>query len=346
MIYSKIKVLPTVTIADVAQQAGVSVSTVSRVLNDKPDVSERTRQRVQTVIETLGYTPYVQATGRFSRPLTITANYPLEHYTHADIPPMDISFFGGMGSAAGELGYTLNITTRHMTPEALLRPYEEGQIDGMIVMEVKQDDWRVDLLREAGCPFVMIGRCADYADLNFIDIDTDNGVSRLFEHLVNLGHRHIGFVAHPLNVIHEGFTPAVHGLRSYRDMVARHELEAYVQHAVFGPTGSFKAAETLLDNYKQLTALITMDGVGAPGIFRALQERGYRIPHDFSVAGCVVAASVAHMMIPTLTAIDFPASKIGYQAIHLFHQILDGESGGQILLKPDFFLNESTAQVS
>ncbi|MBZ0294240.1 MAG: LacI family transcriptional regulator, partial [Anaerolineae bacterium] len=299
MVEQKPRTFSNTTIADVARQAGVSISTVSRVLNDKPDVSEQTRQRIQAVIDTLRYTPYVQATRRLSRSLTLSANYPLEHYLHASSPLTDSHFFGGMGSAAGELGYALNITTRRMTPEALLRPFEDDQIDGMIVMEVDQDDWRVELLREVGCPFVLVGRCADNTDLSFVDIDTDSSVMRLFDHLVNLGHRHIGFLAHPENVIREGFTPAVHGLRSYQRAVAAHGLESYVCHAVFGPVGGFEAASSLLDQADHLTALITMDGVGAPGIFRALQQRGYQIPQDFSVAGCVVGTNLAEMMIPT-----------------------------------------------
>lgn len=346
MVERKPRTLANTTIADVARQAGVSVSTVSRVLNDKPDVSERTRKRVRQVIDTLGYTPYVQATRRLSRALTISANYPLEHYLHTSVPRTDLSFFGGMSGAAGELGYTLNITMRQMTEEALLRPYEEDQIDGMILMEVEQDDWRVDLLREVGCPFVMIGRCADNTGLHYVDIDTDSSVSQLFDHLYGLGHRHIGFLAHPEDVVAEGFTPAVHGLCSYHAAVVKYSLESYVRHATFGPAGAFEATSALLEEADHLTALITMDGVGTPGVFRALQQQDLQIPRDFSVVGCVVGSGLAEMMIPTLTTIDFPSSAIGYQAVELLHQLLNGEAGGQVLLKPELFVRESTTSVA
>lgn len=330
------------TIADVARIAGVSVSTVSRVLNDKPDVSEKTRQRVRQVIDTLGYKPYVQVTPRITRPLTFSVNYPLERYSAERINWADTHFFGGMGQAAAETDFTLNISTHRLTADALARAWGEGQMDGMILMETDQHDWRIDVLRGLGCPFVMIGRQADNNGLSYVDLDSGGAVPQVFDHLVSLGHRHIGFLAHPEAVIADGFTPAVHTMRAYEAVLARHDLPRYLHHAAFGSQGSFTAARTLLRHHPALTALVTVDGMGVTGAVQAILEQGHRVPETFSLAGLVVSTHLAAMVLPALTAISFPSYHLGYEAVQMLHRLLQGGGIEQKLLPAELTIREST----
>src|SRR5476651_210453 len=188
---------PNITITDVAKVAGVSVPTVSRILNNKEYVSDVTRDRVNETIKQLGYAPHFQAQrlrGGASR--TLALHYPVES---PDLLKgvVDIPYATGAAAAAGEQGYFLNFLISQLTPDALLNMYRSNQIDGMILLQVSLDDWRVNLLRENNYPFVMHGRCADLEDLNFIDPDLETATFLAFDHLVGLGHREIGLITYP-----------------------------------------------------------------------------------------------------------------------------------------------------
>src|SRR5690349_16677897 len=160
-----------VTIGDVAKAAGVSVPTVSRILNNKEYVADETRDRVNEAIRQLEYVPHIQAQrlrGGASR--TLALHYPVEA-PHLLSGVVETPYITGIAAAAGEQGYFLNFLVSQLTPDAILSMYRSNQIDGMILMQVCLDDWRVNLLRENGYPFVMIGRCADLDNLSFIDLD-------------------------------------------------------------------------------------------------------------------------------------------------------------------------------
>ena len=181
-----------ITITDVALAAGVSVSTVSRILNNKPDVAAQTRQRVLQVIKELGYEPHVQAqrlAGGKGR--TIALHYPLDYISFSQ---QEMGFINGVGAALGEVDFFFNLITTPITPDGLLRLFSRGQVDGFILMEIDLDDWRVKLLLEKDIPFVMIGRREDNTGLNFVDKMPDNDVKTIFHYLVEeLGHQEIGF---------------------------------------------------------------------------------------------------------------------------------------------------------
>src|SRR5579859_2319146 len=181
-----------ITIADVAKVAGVSIPTVSRTLNNKEYVAVETRDRVKEAIQQLGYVPHVQAQrlrGRASR--TLALHYPVES-PHLLRDVVEIPYVIGTAAAAGEHGYFLNFLISQLTPDALLNMYRSNQVDGMILLQVSLDDWRVNLLRENDCAFVMIGRCANLEDLSFIDLDFETAMISAFDHLIELGHREIG----------------------------------------------------------------------------------------------------------------------------------------------------------
>ena len=150
-----------VTIADVAKAAGVSVPTVSRIVNNKEDVADETRQRVREVIRALGYIPHAQARHlRRGASMTIALHYPIE--TPDELSSVIATpYITGAAAAASEKEYFLNFLASQLTPESLLYMYRSNQIDGIILLQVCLDDWRVNLLRENNYPFVMIGRCAD-----------------------------------------------------------------------------------------------------------------------------------------------------------------------------------------
>src|SRR5581483_3796167 len=200
----------TYTIADVARAAGVSVSTVSRILNGKQDVAEATRERVQQVIAELGYSPHAQAQGlRAGRTRNIALLFPLKYPGTLPYNSLETDFIIGAAAAAADRNYFFSLVTTQVTKDSLIGLYRSAQIDGLVLMHIHTQDWRVDLLRHKNYPFVMIGHCADNTGLNFIDLDFEAVVQTAFDHVIELGHQRIGFLALPAEMRLRGFGPAV-----------------------------------------------------------------------------------------------------------------------------------------
>lgn len=330
-----------ITIAEVAQVAGVSVSTVSRILNNRPDVAEATRQRVQQVIEDLGFRPHVQAqrlaAGK-SRSIALLNPLQVKVMTY-----LEMGFFVGAANAAAEENFFFSLATRPVTEDYLLSLYRSAQVDGVILMEVYMNDWRVELLRQHNYPFVMIGHCANNAGLHFIDFDFENAIVTAFDHLVELGHQHIAFMAFPTQLQQAGFGPAVRTQTGYRKALQKHGLEAvYVELDRAVPDIS-EATVQLLDAHPELTGLVTVQIEETVGVVRALHQLGKKIPDDISVVA-IASEKTAQLVTPPLTATNFPTYDMGYKASKMLISLLNNEplEISQVLLPPDLIGRQST----
>src|ERR1044071_3179641 len=198
------------TIRDVAKRAKVSVATVSRILNNKPDVSEETRRKVLDVIDELGYArnlQWKQITSGKSR--VITLHYP---YKLAISNQVSLHFITGVTRACEEHGYSLHLVTQSLDQNSLLDFYRTNQSDGVILMEIRLDDWRVKLLSQHKLPFVMIGRCEYNDGVNFVDFDFEAAVTVAVSHLRNLGHQYIAFVSVITDPQRNHYGPSVRAL--------------------------------------------------------------------------------------------------------------------------------------
>src|SRR5260221_6468633 len=151
------------TIDDIARLAGVSVATVSRILNDKPDVAVSTRQRVKQVMDDLGYSPHILAQRlAVRRSRSIALVYPLSDY--ADRAEVAIFIVKAAFAAEAE-NYLFSLVAAPTNESRLLSLYRSAQVEGVNLMEIHLDHWRVELLKKPGYPFWMTGRCADNSSL-------------------------------------------------------------------------------------------------------------------------------------------------------------------------------------
>lgn len=332
-----------VTIFDVAEAAGVSITTVSRILNNKPDVSKATRQRVQQVIEALGYTPHAQAQRLATRrSRTIALLFPLERA----LGLLELDFIVGAAVAAGEENFFFNFMTNPITENSLLGLYRSAQVDGIILMEIHLQDWRVDLLREYDYPFVMIGHCADNTGLSFVDLNFESGVMLAFDHLVALGHREIGFLSSPQVMRQQGYGPAVRSWAGYEKARQKYGLAPMCAEVNITVPDLFEATLKLLAEQPQLTALVVTQGASTVGTIRALRQIGRAVPDDFSVVG-IISDKMAELITPPLTAIGFSAYTMGYQAAKMLISQLNERpvDNNQILPPPELIVRKSTGPV-
>jgi DNA-binding LacI/PurR family transcriptional regulator len=332
------------TIVDIAKASGVSVSTVSRILNDKPDVAETTRKRVLEEIEARGYTRQAQwqqlAAGKSH---VISIHYPrrLEGFNYASM-----DFITGATAACEEQHYALNLITKPLDRNQLLGLYDSMRTDAMILMEILATDWRVELLRTHQLPFVMIGRCNDNTGRSYVDIDFEGAVSTSVDHLVALGHRQIGFLAAAPNGAQHDYSPALRSLERYRAMCSRYGLPTIFRETNLELTTIREAIRSLLTEQPQITALITMDGTASVRLVQAVQSLNLAIPGDVSVIG-TVASEVAELTTPPLTTINPLGYAIGYEAGKMLIEHLEGRVSdtNQVLMPVLLIVRGSTGPV-
>lgn len=334
-----------ITIADIARIAGVSVSTVSRILNEKPDVAESTRQQVLKVIEQTGYKPHAQAQRLASagQSRTIALLYPLHDPRQQPINQLHLEFMVGAAAAAGEFNYFFNMLTNPVNADFLRSLYRSVHVDGIILMEIQLDDWRVDLLREYNHPFVMVGRCANDNGLSFLELDFTPAVVTAYDHLVALGHEKIGYIGFASHLRERSLGPAIRGWKGFQNAVQKHGLHPYYRETHYNIPDIYQATQSLLDEEPGLTAVVALTDAPMVGALNALRERGYEVPDDFSLVGLAVDR-IAEIMTPPLTAVRFPAYDMGYRAATLLIQQLKNQLAEptQIAISPELILRSST----
>jgi DNA-binding LacI/PurR family transcriptional regulator len=329
------------TIADIADASGVSVSTVSRILNNKPDVAEETRQRVLQVIEEHRFAPQIAWQQlRSGKSRFIALHFP------QDFNPPSHEIITGAALGCESAGYSLNLIASSLNDNDLLAVYRSGQADGMILMEILTHDPRVELLRQHELPFVMIGRCADNTGLSYVDLDIGAGVTGAIGHLFELGHRHIGFVTLAPVLQEKEYGYATWALRGYERACQRLGLPIRWRAADLKSNDIAAVVLSLLDEDPQITAIVTPQEAGLPGVLGAVQARSLRIPDDISIVG-LISGSIAELTTPPLTTISFPSRDMGYEAAKILIAHLTGASTSaqQILLRPELCVRGSTGPV-
>jgi LacI family transcriptional regulator len=333
------------TIRDVARLANVSVATVSRILNDKPDVSEETRQRVLAVIEELGYArsmQWKQITSGKTRVISLHYPYKLAAYNQ-----VSLDFITGATTACEEHNYSLHLVTQSLEENSLLDFYRTNQCDGMVLMEIRMDDWRVKLLRQHNLPFVMIGRCENNDGLDFVDFDPESAMAVAVKHLIDLGHRNVGIISIVPNPGQNHYGHKIRAMNGYEKVCAKYNLSKFSCEADIGLDNVKQAVMDLLKEHPEITAIVSVFDTAVAGIFSAIKSLGLNIPDDISVVG-LANEHGAELTSPALTTFYFPALSMGYDAASIMINKLERSSktSKQILVEPKLVIRSSTGSIS
>jgi DNA-binding LacI/PurR family transcriptional regulator len=328
------------TIVDVSEASGVSVATVSRILNDKPDVAESTRERVLRVMDEIGFAPQsAWRQIRSGRTGLIALHFPQDF----NPPAHGVIMTAALG--VEEAGYSINIITRSLTDSELLGIFRSRQADGIILLEVLTDDRRAEVLRDNGFPFVMIGHREDSVGMSLVDVDVEHGVGIAMDHLAGLGHRRIGFLGLDPAVGSKRYGYATWTLAAYERACERLGLD--VVSVVGGLTARDMslAAQHLLEDYGDVTACVAFQEQSVIGALEAVRARGLRVPHDLSIVG-MVSVPMAEMATPPLTTVNFPADEMGKTGARLLLDRIaqDHAIAEQVFVQPALMVRGSTAR--
>ena len=332
------------TIRDVARAANVSVATVSRILNDKPDVSGETRQKVLEVMNELGYArslQWKQITSGKTR--VVTLHYP---YKLAISNQVSLHFITGVTTACEERGYSLHLVTQSLDENNLLDLYRTNQSDGLILMEIRLDDWRVNLLRRQNLPFVMIGRCENNDGVNYVDYDFQSAVTVAVDHLIELGHQNIAFMSVITDPEQNHYGPSVRALEGYEKVCAQHNIPSLYCEAENGFEGVKLATLNLMRRHPEVTGIVTIFDTAIAGIYSAINSLGLSVPDDVSFVG-LGDEQGTELTSPSLTVLHFPAYSMGYDAAKILIDELEKNTRTtrQILIEPKLVIRSSTGLV-
>ena len=335
-----------VTIIDVARQAKVSPTTVSRIINDRADVSIETRAHVKRVMEELGYVPRVQAQSLASgRSKTVALLFPLED---AQASQLELSFVLGAARAAEDVGFYFNLLTNPTTESSLEQLIRSAQFDGALIMNVTMDDWRIRRLADAEFDFVMIGRTREPKELSYVDFDFEEAAVRMLHYLHGLGHREIGFITRPQGTRLEGLGPNVRLYNGFLRVTEELGLQRHVRETNRTPDDASAAFASLLTEAPKVTAIVTTHGYSTVGVLREATARDLSIPQDLSVL-TIATPKIARTLSPALTAVDFPSYDMGYEAARILVERISGtsdQSPRQKLFAPDICIRNSVAEPS
>lgn len=329
------------TIADVARLAGVSKGAVSLALNDKPGVSDETRQRIKLVAQSLNWRPSIHARAMLrSRAFAvglILARDPRE----LAVDPFFAGFLGGVETVLAGSGSVLVLQVvgedAAVEAESYRRLVTERRIDGAFLLDIRRDDQRLGLLRELGLATVAVGPAEhDYGATLAVGIRDGDGITAAVDHLVRLGHSAIAFV--------EGAPAYLHSasrLNAWREAMRAHGLPAVLHDAGhFTGDGGAAATRRLLEH--RPTAIVYASDLMAIAGMSVAREAGLNVPADLSVTGFDDNPEAAHLHPPLTTVRQDPVS-IGAVAAELLLAQIDGKETRPDTPAPQLIVRASTA---
>lgn len=308
------------TIADVAERAGVGVGTVSRVLNESPLVSDRTRARVLSVIDEMDYHPSFLARG-----LSIGTAGVLAAVVQRMTSPSALQRLCGILDVASDAGFDVilhnvnDVDDYQDQVRGLLRP---DRCAGSLLVSLKPDDEDTMLLASNPVPVVTVDGLLP--GISGLYIDDERGGEMAAEHLIQLGHRLVAFVGDREDPI--GFGPSMKRLAGYRKAMANAGLDVAAEHVKVGAhdrSATLQHINELLNLPRPPTAVVAAADFHAMVVAEGARVRNVRVPEDLSVIGFDDLDMAEHLSLSTVRQ---PLYESGAKGARLLLDIIEGRN--------------------
>lgn len=325
------------TLKDVASAAGVSMQTVSRVVNESPLVAPKTVKRVTKIMEELGYQPNTAA-----RMLQTQRSHTLE-VVAIDLPLLPAPLVQ-MGNRARQNGYHMIFTSgEERELDSILESMISRLVDGFILIAPRMHDAHEKLAIDIPFVSMLMGAIEGQWQLNSVIFDQEYGMRLLVEHLLACGHRQIAEICGPRN--HEGGRSRH---EAWIRLAKEYGLEPGPSVAVeFSMEGGFVGMDTLLGVEQPFTAIIAGNDDIALGALHRLQQTGIRVPTDLAIVGFDDAPHAAYIS-PPLTTIRQDFYKLGDIATDYLISLIEDDQPltYQRVLKPELIVRASTSNIT
>lgn len=303
------------TLEEIGARAGVSRSTVSRVLNDHPDVRPEVRARVEAVVEETGFQPNQAARALVSQKTGLIGLVMLSEMHELFGDPYYSALVDGIDQGCVDHGLIFSIfpvQSAEGRPDLLSRQFAQGFVDGVIATAGPFSDPLIEVLRDRETNMVVIGRPRDTSGLRRIDVENRMGSELAAAHLIERGRQRVGFIG-PTPGFEYG-AERIDGYRRALGAAGRTVDERLICLDKPSVDGGYRAAQLLLAGGPDAIHVAT--DTMAVGVYRALHERGLRIPDDVAVVGFDGFTRVAEFA-PPLTTVVQPVEEVGRRAVEL-----------------------------
>lgn len=326
----------------IAHRCGVSRSTVSRVINNSPNVRPEVRERVLQVLKETNFQPNLAARSLAAGATHILGLVIPIGVSHLFVDPYMPLLIQGISAECNARDYSVMLWLadpeyeRRMIAQIL----HSGLIDGVIVSSQLVGDPLIDALVDHHFPFVVVGRVATPRPVYSVDVDNIAGACRAAEHLLSLGRSRLATITGP-----SGSPASADRLEGYYEALRRNGLDMHpewVDAGNFTQEGGYEAMRRLLEH--QPDAVFAASDAMAQGALRAITEAGLRVPQDVALAGFDDMPFAAHMN-PPLTTIHQPIELMGSMAVNLLLERLhapDADQPERVLLPTELIVRESS----
>ncbi|AKI97603.1 LacI family DNA-binding transcriptional regulator [Kosmotoga pacifica] len=322
-------------IAVVAKKAGVSTATVSRVLNNSPSVSKRTREKVIKVIEELGYVPnHVARSLRSKKTGLIATIIPYSTDYVFNFPYFSI-FLKETTKRLSEDGYQLLLTIEEPNgnPVEIYRTFLDRRIvDAFIILDLREKDERVDFLKKRKAKFVVVGRAIDGEDVPYVDTDNMGGALKAVSYLLDKDHRRILFLNGP-----KSHSVSIWRVRGYVNAYLKKGLEPDDSLILNGDFTESSGYEMVKNFNGEFDAIFASSDLMAIGALKALKELERKIP----VIGFDDIPQAA-MARPALTTVRQPIEEVGYTVADSIVTSLERGEDPKKVLDVELIIRESS----
>lgn len=310
-----------ITIKDIAKMAGVSISTVSRVLNNSKPVNEEIRKRVMEAVEQTGYRPNAMARGLVRNQSGLIGII---------IPEFKNTVFDGVidgvSSIAKVYGYDilLSMTGGSLANEIhYLHLFREKQVDGIVLSSVGLKDEHIEIIQHSEIPCVLVGQVSHVPSIPSVHVDNFSASYEAVTSLIQHGHRRIAMIRGPVEDIAAGHERS----RGYRAAMADAGIcvdESWIVASGFSVHDGYESMRKLIERGANPTAVFAAADRMAIGAMNYLFENGYHIPDDLSIVG-FDDIDMSSVVRPKLTTVHYSANEIGMTAVRNLMKKIKGE---------------------
>lgn len=331
-----------VTIKEVAAAAGVSTSTVSRVISGNSRISEATSKRVLEMMDKLGYHPNQIARSLVSQSTRIIGVVMPGATRETLANPFFPEALRGISDAASKDNYFVLLSVQEegdgdLRFEDLIR---KGMVDGIIMLYSKREDKFFETLKTRKFPFVMVGKPQKNGKFSYVDNDNVAAAYEATEHLLKRGRKRIAMVTGPRELM-----VSLDRFEGYKRALFDHELEIdedLLVYAPFSADGGAEAAEGLLKQKNRPDGILFSDDMQAMGAIRTFRKNQVRVPEDIAVLG-FNNIPAAEFISPSLTSIEINPFELGYEAAEmLIDQLAKGKQGHHARIIPTRIIERSS----
>ncbi len=334
--------MPHVTMKDIAREAGISTTTVSRALNNKDAISPSTRKRILELAKQMDYTPNAVARGlKASRSATIGV-------VITDISdPFFAPIVKGIEKAARQEDYHLilsNTDENYQMEEEALETLIERRVDGLLITPVQTSFQDIVELKKKTIPFVLICRHFNFellVELDYVSTDDVKGALLATTHLIEKGHRRILFINGPTYV-----SSAKERLAGYKRALFEAGVkldESLIREGGIKMEDGYRITKEELEKPRRFTAIFAYSDFVALGAMKALKEANLKIPRDIALIGYDDIDIVSFLEVP-LTTMRIPKYELGMEGFKLLTKKMAGEADSpqKVILPTELVVREST----